>query len=110
MSIDTYQLGDTLRMDFVVSDPADGTAIDADALPDMEIYEDGGTTAMATPTPAKRDTGTTGQYTFSQALTTGNSFEVGKTYTVYALATVGGTAGAVVVGQFRIAPVAVYAQ
>ena len=107
MAIDTFQLDDVLRLDFVVSDPADGSITDADSLPSIEIYEDGGTTAVRTPTPAKRDTGTTGQYTFSDTLSAANGYEIGKTYNVYALATVG-VAGGALIATFTIRTAIVY--
>lgn len=109
MAIDSYQLDDTLRMDFTVSDPTDeGALIDADAAPDIEIYEDGDTAATLTTTAAKRDAGTTGQYSFSAALTAGNGFEIGKTYNVYALATVNTKNVGRVIGTFRIEAKALY--
>lgn len=108
MSIDTYQLNDTFRQDFTVSDPASGAAVDADADPDIEIYENGGTAAMVTGTAAKRDAGTTGQYTFSDLLATADGYEIGKIYTVYAIATVGGVTGKVVIATFRIEAKIVY--
>lgn len=109
MSIDSFQLDDTLRQDFTVQDPATGAISDADADPDIEVYEDGGSAPMHTTTAAKRDAGTTGQYSFSVALTAANGFEVGKTYNVYALAAVGGTDGGAVVSTFRIQTQIVYA-
>lgn len=58
---------------------------------------------------AKRDTGRTGQYHFSETLSAANGYEIGKTYVVYALATVT-VAGGNVIGQFRIEAAVVYAQ
>jgi hypothetical protein len=109
MTVSVYQLDDTLQLDFTTQDPSTGEIVDADSTPAIEIYENGGTAAMATPTPAKRDTGTTGQYTFSQGLTAGAGFEVGKTYNVYALATVNAVDGGAVIAQFRIQAQVVYA-
>lgn len=102
MSIDQYQLDDDFRQDFSVSDPTTGGAVDADADPDVEIYEDGGTSPIVTGTASKRDAGTTGQYTFGTTLTAAAGFEVGKTYNVWAKATVGGTEGKRVVGTFKV--------
>ena len=111
MTVQDYEIDDVLRMDFTVQDPSDGSISDADSLPTVQIFEDGGTSPIRTPTPAKRDTGTTGQYTFSETLSAANGYEVGKTYVVYALATVT-VAGGAVLAQFRVkatSPVIVYA-
>lgn len=103
-----YVIGQTYRKDFQVSDPIDASAVDADSLPAIEIYENGGTASMSAPTPAKRDTGTTGQYSFSVALTGGNGFEVDKTYNVYAIAIVGGTTGKALIDTFVVRRVTTY--
>jgi len=108
MAIGTYQLDDVLYMDFATSDPADGSISDADSTPTVQIFEDGGTTPIRTPTPAKRDTGRTGQYHFSETLSAANGYEIGKTYVVYALATVGAIAGGNVIGTFKIQVPTVY--
>lgn len=107
--MEIYQIDDTFRQDFVVSDPTTGAAVDADADPDVEIYEDGAATPMVTGTAAKRDAGTTGQYTFSDVLALVDGYEIGKTYTVWAVATVGGVIGKAVVATFRIQTKIVYA-
>lgn len=109
MSIDRFQLDDTWRQDFATSNPASGAAQDADAPPTVEIYEDGSATPMALGlTGSKRDVGTTGQYTVSQALTAAAGFEIGKTYNVYAIAAVGGTTGKAVISTFKITTEVVY--
>jgi hypothetical protein len=110
MTVNEYQIDNVLRMDFAVQDPATGEIVDADSLPTVEIFEDGGANPIRTPTPAKRDTDTPGQYTFSDTLSAANGYEVGKTYVVYAKATVG-VAGGNVIMQFKIkatSPVIVY--
>ena len=109
MSISRYKIDDTFRQDFTVSDPSTGAAVDADADPDIEVYEDGDAVALLTGNAAKRAGGTTGQYTFGTTLTVGAGFEVGKTYNVYALATVGGVLGKTVIATFVISTEVVYA-
>lgn len=106
--MDRHVLGDVIDIDFVVSDPATGEAVDADSTPTIEVYENNGTATMYTPTAAKRDTGTTGQYTTRMTLSSGNGFEVGKYYNVHVLATVGGVVGKAVINQFQITRVTTY--
>jgi len=103
-----FLLGDTLIQDFVVSDPATGEAIDADAAPTIEVYAGSDTSLMATAVATKRDGATTGQYTFDVALTVGAGFVIGETYNVYAIAVVGGDIGKSVVSTFRIRVATVY--
>lgn len=98
----SFELDDVLRWDFTTTDPDTGEISDADAAPDIEIYEDGDTSPMFTTTAAKRDAGTTGQYSFNAVLSTGNGFEIGKTYNVYALATVNTKDGGNKVLTFKI--------
>jgi len=109
MSISRYKIDDTFRQDFTVSDPSTGAAVDADADPDIEVYEDGGSSPMVSGTAANRDPAATGQYTFSDILATVDGYEVGKIYTVYALATVGGVLGKTVIATFVISTEVVYA-
>jgi len=108
MGFARYQIDDTWRQDFVVSDPATGAASDADSDPDVEIYEDGDSAPTTTISATKRDVGTTGQYTATVALTAANGFEIGKTYNVYAIATVGGTTGKAIISTFKITTEVVY--
>lgn len=107
--MNTQQLNDVYYKDFVVSDPATGEAIAADAAPSIEVFEDGGTAAMETATAAERDPGITdGQYTFSLTLSAANGFENGKTYNVHVSAVVGGVTGKAVLDTFVIKPVITY--
>ncbi len=109
MSIGTYQLDETLIVDFTTSDPTnDGVISDADAAPDIEIYEDGGSTPIFTTTATKRDAGTTGQYTFSALLSAANGFELGKVYNVHALATVSLVDGGKAIANFRMGTPVIY--
>jgi hypothetical protein len=109
MSLDRYQLNDTYRQDFVVSDPATGEAVTADAAPDVQFFEDGGTDPIYTPTAAEREAGRDGQYTYTATLSAANGFETGKTYNVYAVAVVGGATGKALIGTFKLGPVLTYA-
>ena len=96
-------LDNPLYLDFTVSDPATGAAADADADPDIEIYEDDASSPLGLGiTASKRDARTTGQYWFVVDLTAANGFEAGKTYSVYAIATVGGVTGKTVLKTFMI--------
>jgi len=93
-------LGETIVLDFVVS-AATGAAADADATPTCAVFEDTTDTPILTPTVTKR-TGLSGQYRVTVAATTGNGFEIDKTYNVVVSATVGTVATKGVVGTFQV--------
>lgn len=78
------------------------TPTDADSLPTYQIYEQGGTTAIASGDFGKRDdANTTGYYEASVTLSTANGYENGKQYYIRKLATVNSQAG-VAVDTFAI--------
>ena len=80
-------------------DPDTGVLTDTDAPPAYRIYEDETATAILTGTMDKLDDGnTTGFYTELIACTTANTFESGKTYTVYIEATVDSDKGGICYG------------
>lgn len=93
-------LGETIYLDFITNNSS-GAATDADVTPTSEVFEDANDTPILTPTVTKR-TSKTGDYRVPVACTTGNGFEVGKSYNVIALATVAGTAGKTVVASFQV--------
>lgn len=97
-------LNEVLDIDFLTTDPATGAAVDADGgYPDIEIYEAAGAAAMAyVPVTAKRNVSAIGQYTTQLSLTAANGFEVGKWYNVYAITSVAGTVGKMVIETFKI--------
>jgi hypothetical protein len=73
---------------------ATGAATDADAVPAYRVYEDETGTAILTGNMAKLDdANTTGFYSEQLTLSAANGFEVGKSYTVYIQAAVGGVTG-----------------
>lgn len=79
--------GETAFPDFITYD-ATGAPVDADSAPTCEVYEDGDAAALAyAPTVTQRGS-LPGQYYASVELTSGNGFDVGKTYSIYAVATV----------------------
>ncbi len=92
----TRKLGDTIVHDFVTHNPTSGAVSDADSTPTCEVFEDDNDTAILSPTVTKR-TSKTGNYRVSIAATTGNGFEVGKSYNVIVSATV-----ATITGKARI--------
>jgi hypothetical protein len=92
-----FYIGDTLTIPFQAR-AASGAEVDADALPTYQVYEEGGTTALAgLPAAAKRDdANTTGYYEAVVTLSNANGFEVGKSYTIRKRAVIGGVAATVV--------------
>ena len=97
------QSGVTLEKNLVFSicchDPDTGVLVDADAAPSYRIYEDETTVPILTGTMSTLDTAnTTGFYTELIACTTANGFEVGKSYTVYIVATVDSDTGGICYG------------
>jgi|GEM_PF-3796309 len=81
------KLGDTITFDFTTHNPSTGMVQDADSLPTCKVFKDDNDTAILIPTVVKR-VGETGDYRVSVVATSGNGFEVGKTYNVIASATV----------------------
>lgn len=87
-----FAIGDTLTIPFQTRSST-GALADADAVPAYRIYEEGGTTAVTSGNGAKRDdANTTGYYEASVTLLAATGFEVGKSYTIYKTATIGGVA------------------
>lgn len=74
--------------------PATGAAVDADAVPGYRVYEDETDPPILTGVMAKLDDDdTTGFYSEKIAVTTGNGFEAGKSYTIRITGVVGGVTG-----------------
>lgn len=93
-------LGETIHLDFTITDDT-GAASDADSTPVVTVWEDATDTAILTPTVTKR-TGPTGHYRVPVACTTGNGFEVGKSYNVKVNATVGSVATHAIILRFPL--------
>jgi len=99
------EIGDTLVFSICTHDPDTGVLTDADGNPTWRIYEDETAAALLNGNMEKLDDGsTTGFYTESVDFTTGNGFEVGKTYTVYIEATVDSDKGGICYGVKAISP------
>lgn len=82
----SYALGETVNIDFATVDSS-GLPVAADTSPDLTVYEDSSGTPMAyLPTVVER--GEAGEYSCQAALTEGNGFESGKSYNVWASATI----------------------
>jgi hypothetical protein len=94
------QIEETIVLDFITS-AASRAAADADSTPTCKVFESTTDTAILTPTVVKR-TGETGNYRVPVACTTANGFEVGKSYNVVAIATVGGVVGKAVIARFQV--------
>jgi len=101
------ELGSNLVFSVCTHDPTTGVLTDADSVPSYRIYEEETGTAHSTGSMAKLDdANTTGFYTELLAVTTGNSFEINKTYSVYVTAAVGTDTGGMAYSFQVIAPVA----
>lgn len=99
-TFDCVPLGQTITIDFVTHGTT-GAVSDADSTPTSEVFEETNDTGILTPTVTKR-TSKTGNYRLQVVCTAANGFEIGKSYSVVASATVGGIAGKAVVASFMI--------
>jgi hypothetical protein len=90
------EIGANLVFSICTHDPDTGVLTDADAAPAYRIYEDETGTAILNGDMAKLDdANTTGFYTESIAVSAGNGFENGKSYTIYIEATVDSDTGGI---------------
>lgn len=94
-------LGSTFYIDFIISDPTTGAPTDADDLPIIDVFEDDNDTPMYEPLSVKR-VGWDGHYRVKIEATTANGFEEEKTYSVSAIATVGGNLAKSIIKDFTI--------
>jgi hypothetical protein len=83
------ELGKTITLSFIISDPATGSPIDADSLPLVDVFEDTAVDPMYEPLSAKRGV-LDGHYYTVIVATAANGFEKGKSYNVSLTATVAG--------------------
>jgi len=95
------KLEDTVILDFTVHLPTTGGISDADSLPTVEIWEDETDSTLSGGTVTKR-VGKTGNYRVAVLATTGNGFEVGKSYNVVVTVVAGGVTAKGVIGSFSI--------
>lgn len=94
MYLGTWQLDDLLTFPVNTHSSSTGAAADADAVPSYRVYEDETGTAILTGSMAKLDdANTVGFYSEQITLSAANGFEVGKSYTIYVSAIVGGVTG-----------------
>lgn len=94
MFLGKIKLGDNLVFTVNTHSATTGAATDADSAPSYRVYEDETATPLLTGTLAILDNAnTTGFYTESIAVTTGNGFEEGKSYSIYIEATVATVTG-----------------
>lgn len=91
-------LSDSVYLHFGTSSASTGAATNADSTPTVVVAEDG--TDMAySPTVSNV---ATGLYKVQIDATSGNGFEAGRRYSVYAVATVGGVTGRDGIGEFEV--------
>lgn len=89
--IGQWQVDDVLYFPANTHSPSTGVATDADSSPAYRVYENDTTTPILTGTMSLLDSANTaGLYMASITLSAANGFEVGKCYTIYVSATVGG--------------------
>ncbi len=91
-------LGDTVTRHFGTSSVSTGAATNADSTPTVVVAEDGADMAYA-PTVTNV---ATGLYKVDLVCTSGNGFESGRRYSVYAVATVGGVTGRDTLGEYQV--------
>ena len=91
-------LADSAWLHFGTSSATSGAATNADSTPTVVVAEDGTDMAYA-PTVTNV---ATGLYKVQLDCTTGNGFESGRRYSVYAVATVGGVTGRDGIGEFEV--------
>jgi hypothetical protein len=96
------ELGKTWTRDFCTHSATTGAVTDADALPEVRIFEDNSPDPIAyIPTTIQRGV-LTGQYCVTIVATEANGFEKGKSYNAIATAAVGGISGKQPVDSFII--------
>jgi hypothetical protein len=89
-------IGNNLTFSITTHDPDTGVLTDADAAPPYRVYEDETAMTILTGSMDTLDAAnTTGFYTETIACTAANSFEDGKTYTIYIEATVDSDTGGI---------------
>lgn len=93
-------LGETRRLLFSTQDNT-GAAINADALPTILVYEQGTSIVAGSPVVTNK---TTGLYEVALVLTAANGFEVGKEYSIAAIAVVAAKTGRIPIGSFVLDP------
>ena len=93
---DLVYLGDNLVFSICTHDPDTGRLTDADEDPSYRIYKDVTAPAILNGSmPKLDDANTIGFYAELIACTTGNGFEIGKTYTIYIKAPVDADTGGI---------------
>jgi len=91
-------VGDSAWLHFGTSSATTGAATNADSTPTVVVAEDG-TDMGYVPTVTNV---ATGLYKVQLDCTSGNGFEAGRRYSVYAVATVGGIVGRDGIGEFEV--------
>ncbi len=97
-------LGDTITLDFTLTNPLTGQVSDADVLPNnpsSDVFEDTTDVPIISPVVIKR-AGLIGDYRVTFAATSANGFEVGKSYNVIVTATVAGITAKARIASFNI--------
>jgi hypothetical protein len=97
-SMGPVSLGDSIYRHFGTTSTTTGAATNADSTPTVVVAEDGVDMGYA---PSVTNVAT-GLYRVQVDATTGNGFEVGKRYSLYVVATVGGIVGRDGLDEFEV--------
>lgn len=94
-------LGQVVTEGFDCHDPATDEDVTADSTPTFAVFEETTDTAIVTGNFTER-AGHTGKYRCQFTASSGNGFEVGKTYHCYRMLTVGGIANSFLIGRYLV--------
>ena len=95
-------IGQTVTLDFTLSDPTTGNVSDADFLPTCQIFEDTTDVPLLTPVVVKR-VGQIGDYRITFMASSSVGFTAGKSYNLVVEATVGGITAKAKLDSFILA-------
>lgn len=102
MPTEDFALGETVAFDVVTHSPVTGTIADASSGPTFDVYPDDDDTGLLGATAMTKRGELTGHYRGAVELTEENGFEIGKTYSIVASATLAGVSAKHVVMMVRV--------
>jgi len=101
MTWHTFPLGQVITEGFACLDPATDANVTADSTPTYAVFEETTDTPIVTGNFTER-TGYTGVYRCQVTASSGNGFEVGKTYHLVRTLVVSGITNTVILSRFLI--------
>lgn len=102
MPTEDFALGETVAFDVVTHSPVTGTIADATSGPTFDVYPDDDDTGLLGATAMTKRGELTGHYRGAVEFTEENGFEIGKTYSIVASATLAGVSAKHVVMMVRV--------